>query len=215
MTVEPYEKYVRNDDIRSDKMLDALFVPDNGYEYIKSELEKGFDVNTQIGNSGCTMISIIAPFLNNYNPEGYFDKTFDLILSYHPNVNIQNKYGETALFEVIDHLRVIDVEDFIPRRIKKLLNHGASCLLKRKFFSFETNKYTDIKDIFQVLESNVSYIIENDHYTPEFKQQVLEREKIIYCLLRNRYCEEITLFKLMIDDVDLNEITSNKRQRIN
>lgn len=211
MTVEPYENYVRNGDIRLDEMLDALFVPDSGYEYIKSELENGFDVNIQMGNIGCTMISVSATFLNNYNSEGYFDKTFDLILSYHPNVNIQNKYGETALFELIDHLRIIDVDDFIPRRIKKLLDHGASCLLKRQFFSIETYKYTDIKDIFQVLKSNVSYIIENDHYTPEFKQQVLEREKVIYCLLRNRYCEEITLFKLMLDNIDLE--LSAKRQR--
>lgn len=179
---------------------------DSGYDFIKQQLDdKIEDINATHPYVDAESLLIRA-----YSSS---DRIFDLLLSYNPDVNYINKRGETVLYCMISDINIIDIGERVIERTTKLIEKGASCLIKVPKYSHETKKHTDRQTIFEFLDRFVKSICKLD-YKEEYINSVKKRRDIVYSLLRNRWCEEVTLYYLMIENIDLDDFKSNKRQRI-
>lgn len=177
------------------------------YEFIKHELDNKIeDINAVHPYVNADSLLIHACLSS--------DKIFDLLLSYNPDVNYINDKGETALYKTISDINIIDIGERVIERTTKLIEKGASCLIKVPKYSHETKKHTDRQTIFEFLDRFVKSICKLD-YEEEYINSVKKRRDIVYSLLRKRWCEEVTLFHLMTENIDLDDFTSNKRQRTN
>lgn len=159
------------------------------YDDVKKILDDGFDINESIEKSGESMFiySVVeAP-----------DDIFNLLLSYHPNVNQTNKYGLTALSRLVAHINDFDKGQIYIERIRKLLDLGASCLITDFGYAHKRRGYTNKRTVFDILEQ---FGFGRSEYHLNL---IKRRQEYVYCLLRNRYCEEITLFQLMFEQTQI------------
>lgn len=179
----------------NEKVIRAIFRSNDDYDFLKETFDNGFDINQDLNgvNTPLTLALAVGS-----------DRVLDLILSYHPDVNQRTKIGWTALSVLISHITTPNFS--VVDRIKLILSHGALCLMS------DANYYNDHvkKNVFEQLEHELSYTSrDNDEFQQYMDQVVKPKGEIVYCLLRNRWVEEITLFQLMLDQTIL-----NKKQRI-
>jgi len=163
------------------------------YDDVKKILDDGFDINESMDGLGETIFI--------YSVVEASDDIFNLLLSYNPDVNKQQKNGRTALSRLVSHVGNLDKGQIYVERIQKLLDLGASCLIIDIEYSTKTCAYTIKRTIFDVLEQSVKIRYLTYQKSIKHLNLISRRKEKVYCLLRNRYCEEITLFQLMIEQV--------------
>lgn len=172
------------------KVMRAIFRSNDDYDFLKETFDNGFDINQDLNgvNTPLTLAVISGS-----------DKVLDLILSYHPDINQKSNDGWTALSTLIVHITTPKFS--VIDRIKIILSHGASCLMSdANYYNRETFTCDIERNIFEQLEHELSYTSrDNDEFQQYMDQVVKPKGEIIYCLLRNRWVEEITLFQLMLD----------------